>query len=550
MDRPDRQNAQAGQTDRHDYAAFKELASEVAPIRSKRRVSVETFTKMASEPNTVILDTRSKRDYEDRHIKGALHIDFADLNEATLREAIPDPNTRVLIYCVNNFVSMQEVIEAQDRDSPAPRQKPVAPARTRVIDVPDEYKTVSKRVMVTPPTTTSKRTPDRYDTVRVRKMVEPPKERSVSDPAEYTEVKRQKLVAPARTRMIDVPAKYKTESKRVMVTPPTATSSRYKTVRVHKTTEPTKEHSVSVPAEYKTVTRQKLVSPARTRAVDSPAEYKTIEVDVEVSPGKFEKRESRVMVTPPAKRVETIPAKWETVTEKVLVKPANSRVEGVAPRFDFAEEEVRPKPAEPTYDTSVALNVPTYISLTDYGYKDVFELGPAVSWHSPRLQFGGTSTVNSPAISAEADMAMQRSAAKSEHVDFEAFVSATEKHEALWRQRLVSAEEFGQMAKEPNTLILDARSQAAFERKRFQKAVHLNFSEFSQKELARVIPSLNTRILLYCDSNLASETSSTPAHTALSLPTFIQLITYGYPDVYVLNETVPESSALLAGVNP
>jgi len=49
---------------------------------------------MASEPNTVILDTRSKRDYEDRHIKGAVHIDFADINEATLRETIPDPNTR------------------------------------------------------------------------------------------------------------------------------------------------------------------------------------------------------------------------------------------------------------------------------------------------------------------------------------------------------------------------------------------------------------------------------------------------------------------------
>lgn len=86
-------DTQLNQAEHLDYTAFKALASEVAPVRSKRRVSVETFTKMASEPNTVILDSRSKRDFEERHIKGAVHIDFADINEATLRETIPDPNT-------------------------------------------------------------------------------------------------------------------------------------------------------------------------------------------------------------------------------------------------------------------------------------------------------------------------------------------------------------------------------------------------------------------------------------------------------------------------
>jgi len=105
--------------------------------------------------------------------------------------------------------------------------------------------------------------------------------------------------------------------------------------------------------------------------------------------------------------------------------------------------------------------------LTDYGYKDVFELGPALSWHSPRLQFGGTSAVGSPIISAEMDQAVEHSAAKTEHVDFEAFVSATEKNEGLWRQRLVTAEQFSKMAKEPNTLILDARSQASFDHQHF-----------------------------------------------------------------------------------
>jgi len=76
----------------------------------------------------------------------------------------------------------------------------------------------------------------------------------------------------------------------------------------------------------------------------------------------------------------------------------------------------------------------------------------------------------------------------------------------------------------------------------------LNFSEFSQKKLGDVIPNRSTRILLYCDTNLQDRNASaaTPARTALTLPTFIQLVTYGYPNVYVLGETVQGLSPLLA----
>lgn len=77
-----------------DYQDYLELAQTAAPIRAERRVSIADFNRMASEPITVILDTRSKRDYEKWHIKGALHLNFADLNKSTLAERIPDPNTR------------------------------------------------------------------------------------------------------------------------------------------------------------------------------------------------------------------------------------------------------------------------------------------------------------------------------------------------------------------------------------------------------------------------------------------------------------------------
>ena len=34
---------------------------------------------------------------------GAKHVNFLDFNQRSLAELIPDPNTRILIYCNNNF---------------------------------------------------------------------------------------------------------------------------------------------------------------------------------------------------------------------------------------------------------------------------------------------------------------------------------------------------------------------------------------------------------------------------------------------------------------
>ena len=86
-----------------DFAAFERLVAEVKPHRAERIISVDEFLKMSKEENTIILDTRSKIMYDAKHIKGAIHLNFSDFTQENLKFFIPDPNTRILIYCNNNF---------------------------------------------------------------------------------------------------------------------------------------------------------------------------------------------------------------------------------------------------------------------------------------------------------------------------------------------------------------------------------------------------------------------------------------------------------------
>jgi hypothetical protein len=88
-----------------DFDRFLELAEEVRDHRAARRVSLQTFNEMALDENTVILDTRSKTMYDAKHIKGAIHLNFADFTQNNLARLIPDTNTRILIYCNNNILN-------------------------------------------------------------------------------------------------------------------------------------------------------------------------------------------------------------------------------------------------------------------------------------------------------------------------------------------------------------------------------------------------------------------------------------------------------------
>ena len=86
-----------------DINGYLKVSQEAAKHREKRRVTEEDFIKMSTEPGTIILDARSKAMYDLLHIKGAINLTFSDIAVDTLKQTIPNKNTRILIYCNNNF---------------------------------------------------------------------------------------------------------------------------------------------------------------------------------------------------------------------------------------------------------------------------------------------------------------------------------------------------------------------------------------------------------------------------------------------------------------
>jgi hypothetical protein len=90
-----------------DMPGHLRVAAEAADHRATRRVSEADFIRLSREPGTVVLDARSSEKYRERHVRGALNLSFPDITVASLQRLIPDKETRVLIYCNNNFVNAE-----------------------------------------------------------------------------------------------------------------------------------------------------------------------------------------------------------------------------------------------------------------------------------------------------------------------------------------------------------------------------------------------------------------------------------------------------------
>jgi hypothetical protein len=86
-----------------DMAGYLRVAHEAAEYRQTRRLTEDEFLRMSCQPGVVILDARSSEKFRELHVKGAINLSFPDITAASLRQAIPDANAPVLIYCNNNF---------------------------------------------------------------------------------------------------------------------------------------------------------------------------------------------------------------------------------------------------------------------------------------------------------------------------------------------------------------------------------------------------------------------------------------------------------------
>lgn len=140
--------------------------------------------------------------------------------------------------------------------------------------------------------------------------------------------------------------------------------------------------------------------------------------------------------------------------------------------------------------------------------------------------------------------------------DYEKLIKKLKKHR---NKSIVSLDEFNILSKETNTIILDTRSDSMFKLKHIKGAIHLNFSDFTQANLLKLIPNFNTRILIYCNNNIdesaltvvterafitksvvpeVAPNGTLPITLALNIPTYINLFGYGYKNVFELGEFV------------
>ncbi len=137
-------------------------------------------------------------------------------------------------------------------------------------------------------------------------------------------------------------------------------------------------------------------------------------------------------------------------------------------------------------------------------------------------------------------------------VDFDAYEKLVTEVKEHRKSRLVNLEKFLLMAKK-NVIILDTRSDAMYKSKHVKGAIHLNFSDFTQANLQRLIPNKETTILIYCNNNFDKDELNFPTKAyvpavktpktkeitlALNIPTYINLYGYGYKNVFELSELV------------
>jgi phage shock protein E len=133
-------------------------------------------------------------------------------------------------------------------------------------------------------------------------------------------------------------------------------------------------------------------------------------------------------------------------------------------------------------------------------------------------------------------------------IDYPGFLQNAAVVGKLRKERRITEEQFIRMAKEPGTIVLDARSDSKYAMFHIKGAKHLSLPDVTAEELAKVIPDKTTRVLIYCNNNFLNEPNAMPAKAmtaSLNLYTFNTLYSYGYTNVYELGPLIDVKKSAL-----
>jgi hypothetical protein len=126
-------------------------------------------------------------------------------------------------------------------------------------------------------------------------------------------------------------------------------------------------------------------------------------------------------------------------------------------------------------------------------------------------------------------------------IDMDGFLRVSREAAQHRATRRVTEEEFLRLAREPGTIVLDARSREKYDELHVMGALNLSFPDIAVESLARTIPDRATRILIYCNNNFANAEGPFPTKApsaSLNLSTYIALYNYGYRNVYELGPLI------------
>jgi 3-mercaptopyruvate sulfurtransferase SseA len=135
----------------------------------------------------------------------------------------------------------------------------------------------------------------------------------------------------------------------------------------------------------------------------------------------------------------------------------------------------------------------------------------------------------------------QQYRAPNRRIDYSGFLTNAVEVGKLRQVRRVSEQDFIEMSQEIDTIIFDARSDSKYQMLHIKGAKHVSLPDITEAELAKVIPTKGTRVLIYCNNNFENEPAAFPTkavRASLNLYTFNTLYSYGYTNVYELGPLI------------
>jgi len=135
------------------------------------------------------------------------------------------------------------------------------------------------------------------------------------------------------------------------------------------------------------------------------------------------------------------------------------------------------------------------------------------------------------------------------YIDYDGFAAQVARVGEARQRHRITEDEFIRMAREPGTVILDARSAEKYAQLHVKGAKNLSFPDVTAEELEKIIPDKSTRILIYCNNNFLNAPSAFPSKAvtaSLNIYTYNVLHSYGYENVYELGPLLDIRKANIA----